>query len=322
MKIQPISIRELQERKDLRLSSSNGETGGDKEITNSSINRPGMALSGFTGRFAPNRIQILGETEYGYLLSLSSEARLLAVENVLSFDVPCIVVTKNLTPPDELLNAASQHNTAVLVSGLTTDEFTHSIVEYLEPHFAPRESVHGSLVDVYGIGLLFTGRSGIGKSETALDLVERGHRLVADDAVTVYRMRRGVLMGAGDEHMQHYMEIRGIGIIDVPALFGIRAIRIRKRVEVVVRLEEWDRDTEYERVGIEEQTTTLLGVELPYVLLPIVPGKNLTVIAEVIALNHLLKVVGEHPAAQLNERLIEAMRKHSAGSIYDREDFE
>ena len=322
MKIQPISIRELQERKDLRLLPSNGEAGADKQITNSAINRPGMALLGYTGRFAPNRIQILGETECRYLLSLSSEARLLAAENVLSFDVPCIVVTKNQTPPDELLRAASHHNTAVLVSGLTTDEFTHSIVEYLEPHFAPRESVHGSLVDVYGIGLLFTGRSGIGKSETALDLVERGHRLVADDAVTVYRMRRGVLMGGGNEQMQHYMEIRGIGIIDVPALFGIRAIRIRKRVEVVVRLEEWDRSTEYERVGIEEQTTTLLGVELPYVLLPIVPGKNLTVIAEVIALNHLLKVVGEHPAAQLNERLIEAMRKHSAGTIYDREDFE
>jgi HPr kinase/phosphorylase len=322
MKIQPVSIRELSGRKDLRLSAANGIIGAEKEIFNSEINRPGLALAGFTGRFTPNRIQILGETEYTYLASLSAEARVAASEHVLSFGVPCVIITKTLQPPRELLEVADKYGTAVLITELTTDEFLRSLAEFLEPHFAPRESVHATLVDVYGIGLLVTGRSGIGKSETALDLVERGHRLVADDLVSVYRMRQGVLMGGGNEQMQHYMEIRGIGIIDVPSLFGIRSIRIRKRVEVVIRLEEWDSKSVYERVGIEEQTTTILGVELPYVVLPIVPGKNLTVVAEVIALNHLLKVVGKNSAAELNDRLIEAMRKSTANSIYDREDFE
>lgn len=321
-KIRPIPIHELLKRVDLKLSPGAGEIGLSKLITNSEINRPGLALAGYMGRFSYNRIQILGETEVTFLLSLSSENRLKAVESILAFDVPVVIVTKGMTPPAELIDAASRLGTAVLVTTLTTDEFTHSLIEYLEPLFAPRTAVHGSLVDVYGVGLLFTGRSGIGKSETALDLIERGHRLVADDVVTVYRMRRGVLMGTGNELLQHYMEIRGIGIIDVLGLFGIRGIRVKKRIEVEVRLEQWDDKVDYERMGIEEKTTTLLDVELPYVLLPIVPGKNLTVIVEVIALNHLLKLVGENPAMEMNRRLKEKMRRRLEGTKYDREDYE
>jgi HPr kinase/phosphorylase len=322
IKNRPIPIRDLLQRVDLKLSAWTGEVGIAKEITNSEVNRPGLALAGFTERFSNNRIQIIGETELTYLMSLSPADRLHAITKVLAFDVPCVIVTKGMKPPPELMAAGETHGTAVLGTTLTTDEFTHSLVEYLEPHFAPTMTVHGSLVDVYGIGLLFTGRSGIGKSETALDLIERGHRLVADDVVTIYRMRRGVIMGTGNELLQHFMEIRGIGIIDIPSMFGIRAIRMKKRIEVVVRLEEWDEKVDYERLGIEEKTTTMLGVELPYVMIPIVPGKNLTVIAEVVALNHMLKLVGLNPAAELNRRLVDVMRNRSASIKYDREDFE
>ena len=189
--------------------------------------------------------------------------------------------------------------------------------------FAPEISVHGSLVDVYGCGLLFTGRSAIGKSETALDLVERGHRLVADDVVTITRRHGDVLIGSGNQLLRHHMEIRGLGIIDVQAVFGIRAIRLQKRVEVEVNLAEWSSEEDYERVGLDERKTTHLGVEIPYVQVPITPGKNITVIAEVIALNYLVKVYGGYsPAERLNRHLIELMKRKSAARAWVREDTE
>lgn len=320
-KKQPILIRDLIKREDLQLTPWTGESGLSKEISNDKVNRPGLALAGFTERFTNNRLQILGETEWTYLLSLSPETRRRTVERILAFDVPCIVITKGMAPPAELKEAGERFDTAILGSTLTTDEFSHFLIEYLEPYFAPSTAVHGALVDVYGIGLLFTGRSGIGKSETALDLVERGHRLVADDVVTAYRIRRGVVMGTGNELMQHYMEIRGVGLIDIPSMFGIRSTRVRKRIEVVVELEEWQDKANYERTGLEEKTTTLLDVELPFVKIPIVSGKNLTVIAEVVALNHSLKLVGMNPAVELNQRLVDIMKKKISVK-YDQEDYE
>jgi HPr kinase/phosphorylase len=183
--------------------------------------------------------------------------------------------------------------------------------------------VHGSLVDVYGVGLLFTGRSAIGKSETALDLVERGHRLVADDVVTITRRHGDVLIGTGNQLLRHHMEIRGLGIIDVQAVFGIRSIRLQKRVEVEVKLVEWSQDEEYDRVGIDERKTGYLGVEIPLVRVPITPGKNITVIAEVIALNYLVRVTGGYsPAERLNQHLIELMKRKSAVKAWVREDTE
>lgn len=322
LKNRPMPIGDLINHSDLQLSAWTGDVGITKEITNAELNRPGLALAGYTHRFSNNRIQLIGETELTYLMSLSPEERLQSVRNVLSLEVPCVIITKGLAPPPELLTVAQECTTAVLGTPLTTDEFTHWLIEFLEPHFAPTTTLHGSLVDVYGIGLLFTGRSGIGKSETALDLIERGHRLVADDVVTAYRIRRGVIIGTGNELLQHFMEIRGVGIIDIPSMFGIRGIRMKKRIEVVVRLEEWDEKVDYERLGIEEKTTTVLGVELPYVMIPIVPGKNLTVIAEIVALNHMLKLVGLNPAGELNRRLVDVMKTRSTSTRHDREDFE
>jgi HPr kinase/phosphorylase len=189
--------------------------------------------------------------------------------------------------------------------------------------FAPSTNVHGSLVDVYGCGLLFTGRSAIGKSETALDLVERGHRLVADDVVTLTRRHGDVIIGTGNQLLRHHMEIRGLGIIDVQSIFGIRSIRLQKRVEVEVNLREWSDNEDYERVGLDEKKTSILGVEVPLVQVPITPGKNITVIAEVIALHYLVKVYGGFsPAERLNQHMLEVMKRKSAAKAWVREDTE
>ncbi len=320
-KPRPLLIKTLVEQADLKLSPLTGEAGFSKKITNSETNRPGLALSGYIERFSNNRVQIVGETELTFLKSLSGADRRASLVQMFAMDIPCMVITKGLEPPTELTETAELHGTAVLGTTLTTDAFVHSLVEYLEPYFAPMTTVHGALVDVYGVGLLFTGRSGIGKSETALDLVERGHRLVADDVVSAYRMRRGIIMGTSNTVTQHFMEIRGVGIIDVTRMFGIRSIRVRKRIEVVVNLEDWNNEGDYERTALDEKTTNLLDAELPYVRIPINPGKNLTVIAEVVALRHLLKVVGINPASTLNQRVLEVM-KEGESVRYRREDYE
>lgn len=321
LKPRVLLIKSLVEQIDLKLSPLTGVTGLSRKITNAETNRPGLALSGYVDRFSNNRIQILGETELSFLKSLPGEQRRASLVRLFETGIPCMVVTKGMEPPRELTETAERFDTSLLGTTLTTDAFVQSLVEYLEPYFAPMTTVHGALVDVYGVGLLFTGRSGIGKSETALDLVERGHRLVADDVVTAYRMRRGIVMGTSNTVTQHFMEIRGVGIIDVTRMFGIRSIRVRKRIEVVVNLEDWDSAGDYERTALDEKTTTLLDAELPYVRIPINPGKNLTVISEVVALRHLLKVVGINPASTLNQRVLEVM-KEGESVRYRREDYE
>ncbi len=321
LKSRVLLIKNLVEQVDLKLSPLTGETGLSRKIANAETNRPGLALAGYVERFSSNRIQILGETELTYLKSLPVDQRRASLVRLFDLGLPCMVITKGMDPPRELTETAERFDTAVLGTSLSTDAFAQSLVEYLEPYFAPMTTVHGALVDVYGVGLLFTGRSGIGKSETALDLVERGHRLVADDVVTAYRMRRGVIMGTSNTITQHFMEIRGVGIIDVTSMFGIRSIRVRKRIEVVVNLEDWNSNEVYERTALDEKTTTLLDAELPYVRIPINPGKNLTVISEVVALRHLLKVVGINPASILNQRVLEVM-KEGEKVRYRREDYE
>ena len=192
----------------------------------------------------------------------------------------------------------------------------HLLSDYMDDKFAPSITVHGSMADVYGIGVLFTGRSGIGKSEIVLDLVERGHRLVADDVVHLARKAEGVLIASASEVLQHHIEVRGLGIIDLRSVFGIRSIRLQKRVEVEVQLEEWDDQEDYERIGLDESVTQVLGVEIPLVKLPIFPGKNITVIAEVVALNQLMKIYGHHPAKEFNQRLIKKMQDKVGSEKY------
>jgi HPr kinase/phosphorylase len=281
---------------------------GRLPITVSDVNRPGLCLAGFRENFLYERIQILGETEVLFLNTLTEESRRQAISRLLDYDLPVIIVTKSLTVPPFLLATADEKGTPVFRTPLSTTPFIHQLASYLADVFAARAMVHGSLVDVYGVGLLITGKSGIGKSECALDLVERGHRLVADDMVVITRGQKGLLLGTSNERLQYHMEIRGIGIIDVRSMFGIRAIRPRKQIDVEVVLREWGANVEYDRLGLDEEKRAILGVKIPQVAIPIVPGKNITVVAEVVALNYLLKAHGVHSAARLNESLIRGMK--------------
>ena len=304
----------------LRLLTA--ESTSEREITTDEVVSPGLVLAGFSQRFNHNRAQVIGETEIAFLASLAPERSLEAVERFLSFDVPVVFVTKGLDPPPGMIERANSRGIPVVSTRLKTGEFYGAIKSFLEAQFAPSTFLHGSLADIYGVGLLFMGRSGIGKSECVLDLVERGHRLVADDQVHVTRRSGGILIGRGNAVLGFHMEIRGVGIIDIRSLFGIRAVRLQKRIEVVVRLEDWDESTPVERVGLEEERTGILDVEIPLVRVPLNPGKNITVIAEVVAMNHLQKFAGGHTAEQFNARLIERMRTKAETETYLEEDFE
>ncbi|HOZ08334.1 MAG TPA: HPr(Ser) kinase/phosphatase [candidate division Zixibacteria bacterium] len=308
---------------DLELTLLNSSTAGlNKVIHHPELHRPGLALTGFFERFANRRVQIVGETEMAYMNRLPLE-RLAEISHLLfEKDIPMVIISKGLTPPPEFLDAADRHRTGVFSSRLTTAELAARLSAYLDHIFAPSITVHGTLVDVYGVGLLYTGKSGIGKSEVALDLIERGHRLVADDVVKITRAAPDVVKGSGSELLGHHMEIRGVGIIDIEGLFGIRAIRMQKRIEVEVNLTLWSETDDYERLGLEERYTTILGVQIPIVRVPISPGKNITVISEVIAMNHMLKVYGENSALEFSKRLSQQLSRQSLTKDYLESDFE
>jgi HPr kinase/phosphorylase len=286
-------------------------TGGEqalaREVKRAEVSSPGLALAGYTERFVGGRIQVLGETDVSFLRSLDEDRRRAAVETLLSFDIACIIATKGQELPAVLLEIAERQGTAVVVSELKTAEFYRRIIPFMNDRFAPRTYVHGSLADVYGVGLLFVGRSGIGKSECVLDLVERGHRLVADDVVQISRQGHDVLIGRGHELSRHHMEIRGVGIIDVRALFGIRATRQQKRIEVVVQLVDWEQPEAYDRTGLETDLADILAVPIRRVTVPLNPGKNITVVSEVVAMDHLLRYSGVDTAAAFDARLRDVM---------------
>jgi HPr kinase/phosphorylase len=301
----------------LSLGDIGNGVGLDTVIPNSDISSPGLALAGYVDRFVAERLQVLGETEITYLNSISQSERLRILQSFFAFQIPAVIVTKGQEPPEGLREEAARAGIPVLRTTLKTTEFYRRIKPVLEGEFAETTTLHGSLADVFGVGLFFTGKSGIGKSECVLDLVERGHRLVADDLVIAKRRGNDVLIGKGHELQRHHMEIRGVGLIDIPSIFGIRAVRQQKRIEVVVRLEEWDQNAVIDRTGLDTQTTTILGVEVPLITVPLNPGKNITVIAEVIALNHLLRYSGINPAEVFNERLIGKMQRAAAGNVRD-----
>ncbi|MEW5995123.1 MAG: HPr(Ser) kinase/phosphatase [Candidatus Zixiibacteriota bacterium] len=306
---------------ELTLLNSN-EAGLSKVIRHPELHRPGLALTGFFERFSNRRIQVLGETEMAYMSRLSAERISEISHQLFEHEIPMVVISKGITPRTEFIQAADKFHTGVFSSRLTTVELINRLSAYLDHVFAPSITVHGTLVDVYGVGLLYTGKSGIGKSEVALDLVERGHRLVADDVVRITRAASDVIIGTGAELLGHHMEIRGVGIIDIEQLFGIRAIRLQKRVEVEVNLMLWSETEAYERLGVEERRTTVLGVEIPFVQVPISPGKNITVISEVIAMNHMLKVYGKDSAREFSEKLSQRLARKTVTKDYLESDFE
>lgn len=294
---------------DLRLLA--GKKGMGKDIPVGDINRPGLTLAGFDKFFAYERIQIFGRGEQSYIQQLTEEERQKVYERFFSYDILCSIFTHNIEPDKEFIRMSEEKNIPVFITELKTSRFISSLVHILDEIFAPSITLHGTLVDVFGIGMLLFGKSGVGKSECALELIERGHRLVADDMVLIKKIDESLLFGSGTPMLKHHMEIRGMGIINVRDIFGIRSVRNRKRVELVVLLEEWDSNKEYDRLGLEEKKYTILEQEIPYILLPVRPGRNIPVIIEAAALNHRLKKLGIFSAHEFDRKIQEWMKKEN-----------
>lgn len=266
------------------------------------VNRPGLQLAGYYKHFSAERIQVIGEMEMAYLHQMTHDARKTACETLMKQSIPCIIITSKLQPCDELVLAVQKYNRVMLRSTLKTTMLVNNLSLYLNEILAPSQTIHGVLMDLYGVGVLVIGESGIGKSETALSLIERGHRLVADDAVTITRIGER-LDGTSPEMIRYFMEVRGIGIIDVKAMYGVGAVRLVKSVDMVVRLETWNDFAQYDRIGTSDEYYTVLGVKKPLHVIPVKPGRNLAVILEAAARTHRLNDLGFSAAEELNERL-------------------
>ena len=280
----------------------------DIHISMIEVNRPGLQLSGFYEYFAFSRVQIMGMVEWTYYASLESEVRRQRADKLFSYPIPCLIISRDLSVYDELLHAAKKYNRPILRTSLATTKLVNQLINYLEDKLAPVITKHGVLVDVYGIGVLILGESGVGKSETALELIKRGHRLVADDAVEIKRLDDHTLEGTAPELIRHYMEIRGIGLLDIVQLYGVGAVRTSKFVNLIVELEYWKEDKQYERLGLDEETMEILGVKIHKLTIPVKPGRNLAVIMEVAARNHRQKRMGFNAAEALNNKLMKHMQ--------------
>ncbi len=308
-----VLVADLSEEKqtDLDLALLAGQKGLRRDITVSEINRPGLALSGYVDYFPSERVQIMGLGEHSYLATFSPKDRRKALDKVFTFNdkIPCVVLTRGIKPHKEVIESAEAAGLPLIRSGLTTAHLIGEITVYLEEKLAPTTTVHGVLMNIYGLGVLLAGDSGIGKSECALELIKRGHMLVADDVVEIKQRLGGILWGTGAELIRHHMELRGLGIIDVQKIFGVGTVLDRTRVELVIRLEEWNQNVEYDRVGLSEQVTTILGVRIPEIVMPVRPGRNLAVLVEVAALNQRLKNKGQFIAKEFNQKLLAMIAK-------------
>ena len=295
----------------LKLELITGEKSLQRQIAVSELNRPGLALIGFSEGFRAERIQIIGAGEQAYCLKAPSQGLSESLARMLSFeDLPCLIMSQNLKmkTPAALMQACRRTGVPLLRSALDTATLVGELSEFLESRLAPRTTVHGVLVDVYGLGVLIQGEAGIGKSECALELLKRGHILVADDAVEIQHRRGGILRGYCPEPLKHYMEVRGLGVIDVKLLFGIGSILDRTRVELAIRLEPWNAGRQYDRSGLGAEHATILDVDVPLIRIPVSPGRNLAVLIEVAALNQRLRSKGYFSAESFNEKLIARMK--------------
>ena len=299
---------------DLRLSLLAGRQGLSRRISSSRIQKPGLVLAGFTEYLHQERLQVFGNTEVSYLRTLPRDRAVEVLRAFFAQGIACLVLTKGLDPTPELLASAEEAGVPLLRTSHLSSTFIESVQNCLEDVLTASTSMHGVLLDVFGVGILLLGKSGIGKSEIALDLVMRGHRLVADDIVDVKRRTPDSVYGSGSEIIKHHMEIRGLGIINIKDLFGVAAIRERKKIEIVLELVEWDPSVEYDRLGLEEKKFRILDVEIPLLMVPVRPGRNLTTIVEVAARNHLLKLQGHHSAKEFQERLNRAIALAPGGA--------
>jgi len=302
-----VTVKDILEDKefDLALKVIAGHSELDKIIKIPYVQKPGLAMTGYTDFLVQHRIQVFGKTEITYLRQLDIAIQDTILGTFFDKKLACCVITRGLEPPASFIHHANRTNTPLLSCSLSTQVFIERITRFLEYRFAQTTNMHGVLVDVYGIGILILGKSGIGKSECALDLVLRGHRLVADDIIELFRIPPNIIQGQGSDIIKYHMEIRGLGIINIKELFGISAIRDRKRVHIVVKLVEWDESLEYDRIGLQETSYTILGVDTPLIVLPVRPGRNMTSILEVAARNHLLKLEGYHAAKEFQKRIME-----------------
>jgi len=292
----------------LPIELLSGASGLERSITSPHIQKTGLALTGFDAYLKPSRIQVFGESEVRYLESLGSETRLYTVARVFSHDIPCVLITGGWPPPVELLAASERDRVPVLRTSVQTPLAIAKIAAFLDDRLAVREVIHGVLLDILGLGVLLVGESGIGKSECALDLVVRGHRLVADDTVEVRRRGETVIIGACPELTRHHLEVRGLGVINIRDLFGVASTRASKRIELVVQLERWDQGREYDRLGVDDIAYEMLGLKVPLVQMPVAPGRSLAILVEVAARNQLLRSRGHNAAQRLVARLEERLR--------------
>jgi len=306
----PVSELLLPEAKELELKLVYGKKSiNSKFLTNYRIQKPGLALAGFTDHIHPGRVQILGNTEISYIVGLPESVALNNLRKLCAKDIACFVVTKNLRIPHILIEIVKEFEIPLFRTRLLSSIAISEITSYLEDRLAPEIIVHGVLMDVHGIGVLVTGRSGIGKSECALELIKRGHRLIADDAVHINR-KQDYLVGTSNDLLKYNLEVRGLGILNVKDMFGVNAIRLRKRVELVVNFIDWKQDEYYDRTGLDEQKYDILGLKLPLITLPVSPGRNMAVIVEAAAKNHLLKYMGYDAAKEFEEKLLKKIENN------------
>jgi len=283
---------------------------GDYEkikIVTNEVNRPSLQITGFFDYFYNNRIQVIGRVELSYLEKLSSEDRYSSLEKLFEKDIPCIIVSRNMDVCPEMIELAEKYDTPVLRTSNTTSRFISALIAFLNVELAPRQTIHGVLVEVYGEGILLLGDSGVGKSEAAIELVKRGHRLVADDAVEIKRVSDISLIGSAPDVIRHFVELRGIGIVDVKMIFGIGAVKDVEKIDFIINLELWQDKKQYDRLGLTTEYTDILGINIPSITVPVKPGRNLAVVIEVAAMNNRQKKMGYNAAEALNNRVMSEM---------------
>jgi HPr kinase/phosphorylase len=308
---------DLKEHNSLNLKCIGGRPGLVRSIQEPEINRPGLTLSGFFEEFAYQRIQLFGRGETAYLEKLEAEGTMEDVRTIFTYPIPCCVFTGSFTPGETFMTIAEEAGCPVLQTDLPSGEFSLRLMRALNDIFAPKQTVHGVLIEVFGIGVLIRGASGVGKSETALELIERGHRLITDDSVELKRINGNLLMGrAQNETLGHHMEIRGLGIINVSHLFGVGAIRDKKQVQLVVELEEWDPEKLYDRLGSGDMNREILGVKIPALQVPVKPGRNIPIIIETAAMNERLKKMGYFSAKEFNQNVLKWLESENARKLY------
>jgi len=285
-------------------------------ISSTDVNRPGIQLAaGYFDYFDNTRIQILGKVEHSFLENLSASERFVAFDNMLSYGIPAVIITRGLPVYEELMDAAKRRGIPVLRTQDSTSYFMAALIASLNTLLAPCVTRHGVLVEVYGEGVLLLGESGVGKSETAVELVKRGHRLVADDAVDIRRVSAKTLVGSAPEIIRHFIELRGVGIIDVKKIFGVGSVKDTEKIDLIIHLENWQQGKQYERLGLKEEYTNILGINIPSIVVPVRPGRNLAIIVEIAAMNNRQKKMGYNAAEELNERLIKQMSQFSSSDL-------